>query len=304
MAAAGGAVWLVLLTGVFFGSLRLSILDLLFLLGPLVVVPLALNLLPTTRVTYLSYVNGSITRFLLLPGAGLTTASFFLREGRVAGALVCVWLIVALALALDGLERLITTRLRSFPGFCFAIGEGYALVGSLWLLASRLGMQPVGFHEPIVLLTAVHFHYAGLMAAVLAGLAQVRDQAAGATMPVEPQPPTITKTEEARREGSVRPKEDSGEEHVGAGAVADLGEEVLLGYPVVAEACRLGRLGLGDRVVVGAQFGLLLPGAHGTILPVDFSLAMLPRRRGRGYGSSATARASSLPPAVVVKSGR
>jgi len=170
MAAAGGAVWLVLLTGVFFGSLRLSIFDLLFLLAPLGVVPLALNLLPTTRVTYLSYVNGLITRFLLLPGAGLTTASFFLREGRVAGALVCVWLIVALALALDGLERLITTRLRSFPGFCFAIGEGYALVGSLWLLASRLGMQPVGFHEPIVLLTAVHFHYAGLMAAVLAGL--------------------------------------------------------------------------------------------------------------------------------------
>jgi hypothetical protein len=31
-------------------------------------------------------------------------------------------------------------------------------------------MQPVGFHEPIVLLTAVHFHYAGLMTAVLAGL--------------------------------------------------------------------------------------------------------------------------------------
>ena len=48
------------------------------------------------------------------------------------------------------------------------------LVGGLWLFASRLGLQPVGFREPIVLLTAIHFHYAGLMAAVLTGLAASR----------------------------------------------------------------------------------------------------------------------------------
>jgi YndJ-like protein len=169
-AAAGSPIWLILLTGVFLGSFRLSIFGLLFLLAPLVVVPLALSLLPTDQVSRSSRVNRSIARWLLPLGAALTTASFFLRDGRLAGALVCVWLIVALALALDGLDRLIRTRLRSFPEFCFTIGEGYAFVGALWLLASRLGMQPAGFHEPIVLLTAVHFHYAGLMAAVLAGL--------------------------------------------------------------------------------------------------------------------------------------
>lgn len=75
------------------------------------------------------------------------------------------------SLALDGLRRLIRTRLQSLHEFCFAIGEGYAFVGALWLMASRTGLRPVGFREPIVLLTAVHFHYAGLMAAVLAGLA-------------------------------------------------------------------------------------------------------------------------------------
>lgn len=170
MAAAGSLLWLLLLAGVFLGSFRLSIFDLLFLLAPLVVVPLALSLLPAAPITRLSRMNGSIVRHLLLLGAVLSTASFFLREGRAAGALVFAWLVVAVSLALDGLERLIRTRLRSFPEFCFAIGEGYALVGALWLLASRLGMQPVGFHEPIVLLTAIHFHYAGLMAAVLAGL--------------------------------------------------------------------------------------------------------------------------------------
>ena len=170
-ATVGGVIWLIVLAGVVFGAFRLSIFDLLFLFAPWVAVPLALSLVPTTQGNGLSRFCSVVVRYLLLPGAALVTASFFLRDGRAAGALVCVWLLVAGALALDGLDRLLRTRLHSFQEFCFAVGEGYALVGALWLLASRLGLQPVGFHEPIVLLTAVHFHYAGLMAAVLAGLA-------------------------------------------------------------------------------------------------------------------------------------
>lgn len=170
MAAVGGVVWLILLTDASLNNFRLNIFDLLFLLAPWVVVPLALGLLPATQTSRLSRVNKSSVRYLLLPGAALTTLGFFLRDGKVAGALVGVWLIVGVVLALDGLERLIKTRLHSFPEFCFAFGEGYAFVGTLWLLASRLGLQPVGFYEPIVLLTAIHFHYAGFMAAILAGL--------------------------------------------------------------------------------------------------------------------------------------
>jgi len=169
-AAAGSAVWLILLAGVSFGSFRLSIFDLLFPLAPWVAVPLALNLVPTTQDSLLSQACSGVVRFSLLPGATLVTISFFLSPGRTAGALTCLWVVVAMALALDGLDRLMRTRLKAFHQFCFAIGEGYALVGALWLLASRLGLQPVGFREPILLLTAVHFHYAGLMAAILAGL--------------------------------------------------------------------------------------------------------------------------------------
>jgi hypothetical protein len=36
---------------------------------------------------------------------------------------------------------------------------------------SRLGVQPIGFGDTIVLLTAVHFHFAGFAAPILAGLA-------------------------------------------------------------------------------------------------------------------------------------
>ncbi len=170
MAAAGSLVWSLLLGGAFLDSFHLSVFELLFLLAPWVAVPLALSLVPATSSSPLSRISESMVRYLLLPGALLVTTSFFLPVGWRAGALVCAWLIVAVALALHGLERLIRNGVKSFPEFCFAFGEGYALVGALWLLASRLGLRPIGFHEPIVLLTAVHFHYAGLMAAVLAGL--------------------------------------------------------------------------------------------------------------------------------------
>jgi YndJ-like protein len=170
IATAGSLVWLLLLGGAFLDRFHLSTFELLLLLAPWVAVPLALSLVPATSSSRFSRMSESIVRYLLLPGALLATLSFFLSVGWPAGALVCASLIVGVALALHGLERLIRNGVRSFPEFCFALGEGYALVGALWLLASRLGLQPIGFHEPIVLLTAIHFHYAGLMAAVLAGL--------------------------------------------------------------------------------------------------------------------------------------
>jgi hypothetical protein len=169
MAAIGGLIWLVLFAGIFLNVFRLSILDLLFLLAPWVVVPLSLSLIPHGASSF-SEVTAAVVRYLLFLGAALTEVSFFSPPGRKAGTLTFLWLIVGAALALDGLDRLIRTRLKSFNEFCFAVGEGYALVGALWLLASRFGLEPIGFHEPIVLLTAIHFHYAGLMAAVLAGL--------------------------------------------------------------------------------------------------------------------------------------
>jgi hypothetical protein len=41
-------------------------------------------------------------------------------------------------------------------------------VGGAWLVASRLGMRPLGTQEPIGLLTAVHFHFAGFATAIIA----------------------------------------------------------------------------------------------------------------------------------------
>src|SRR5215472_4601566 len=170
MAAGGGFIWLFLLFGTATGRFSLSIFDLLFLLAVWLVVPLTLSLLPATS-SRITRMVCDVILYCLLPGAIFATVGFRLPVGRAAGLATLPWFVVAVFLAVDGLARLIRTRLRSFQEFCFAFGEGYALVGALWLAASRLGLQPVGFREPIVLLTAIHFHYAGLMAAVLAGLA-------------------------------------------------------------------------------------------------------------------------------------
>jgi hypothetical protein len=49
-----------------------------------------------------------------------------------------------------------------------AVGKIDLAVGGAWLVASRLGMRPMGIQEPIGLLTAVHFHFAGFATATIA----------------------------------------------------------------------------------------------------------------------------------------
>ena len=122
IAVVGGAAWLTLLAGALLSFCRLSIFDLLFLLAPWVIVPLSVNLV-TAQGNRLFQVNVLVVRYLFFPAAALTTASFFLKDGQPAGALVWLWLIVAAAVALDGLERFVRTHLQSFPEFCFAMGE-------------------------------------------------------------------------------------------------------------------------------------------------------------------------------------
>jgi hypothetical protein len=49
-----------------------------------------------------------------------------------------------------------------------AVAQVDLSVGGAWLVASRLGLRPMAIQEPIGLLTAVHFHYAGFATAMIA----------------------------------------------------------------------------------------------------------------------------------------
>jgi hypothetical protein len=52
------------------------------------------------------------------------------------------------------------------------VALGFSAVGGVWVLADRTGYSPLGFSPAIVSLTAVHFHYSGLILPLVAGLVQ------------------------------------------------------------------------------------------------------------------------------------
>jgi hypothetical protein len=162
----GAAAWLVILLVSIFHADRYKLIELLLLLAIWVLVPLGLALLPS-RPRSKSISLRSRTQ---IPAALLVTGSFLFDRGVVAALLAGAWLIVCAICFQDGTLRLIESQLKSLPQFCFAAGEAYLLIGGAALILSRLGLQPMSFQEPIVLLTAVHFHFAGFLSAVLAGL--------------------------------------------------------------------------------------------------------------------------------------
>jgi hypothetical protein len=98
---------------------------------------------------------------------------------RDAIASAVVHLVVCVLVALHGLARALgRIRERGLRGLVsplpeLAVDVGLLLVpvGGVWLLASRAASSLLGFHEPIVTLTAAHFHYAGFAAPLVIGCA-------------------------------------------------------------------------------------------------------------------------------------
>src|SRR5580692_6864564 len=166
----GFAVWLALAAASFASRVHLGLIEVLFLLGPWIVVPLGADLVRGAGNSETS----AFRDWVLFTAALLTTVSFFLDNRTVAAWFASSWLLVCAAFAGDGLRRFVSSGTKSFTQFCFAAGEGYLVVAGGWLVASRAGVQLLAFREPIVLLTAVHFHFAGFASAVLAGLTYER----------------------------------------------------------------------------------------------------------------------------------
>lgn len=134
----------------------------LFLLAPLVLVPLALECLGS---------SSPAGRRGRLVGGLAAAAAFGVPRGPLAGLLAGAWMLATLTIAVPGLRTVLRTRRPLVsPEIAIAAGRLSLPVGAGWLVLSRLGIEPLGFAEPIVLLTAVHFHYAAFLALVLVGL--------------------------------------------------------------------------------------------------------------------------------------
>jgi hypothetical protein len=142
----------------------------ILLFAPLVLVPLGLRLSDDPKRGPLARRLISTAQWLQPGGAILLGASFALDQGWPAAVLALPWLVVTVLLAaagvLDAFRR--GWRLDGSAGFTAALL--FIPVGGGWAVISRAGLRPQQFSHAIVLLTAVHFHYAGFVLLILAGL--------------------------------------------------------------------------------------------------------------------------------------
>lgn len=150
------------------GEVDLNWIELLFLFAPLVIVPLGLELTGRVETGTTVSMPERVARTIQIPTAGLALAAFFCAPGHLSARLACGWLAFCGLLAIGGVIRFVNGAYMRLDSACAAIAFIYIAVGGAWLVASRLGLTPIGFQEPIVLLTTVHFHYAGFAAPLLA----------------------------------------------------------------------------------------------------------------------------------------
>ncbi|MEO7798037.1 MAG: YndJ family transporter [Opitutaceae bacterium] len=142
---------------------------LLFAAG--VLVPIVLDLLPDKRDDALTARWLTFVRRLQFAAVLSLLFAYLLPPGIFASLAAVPWACVLVILALVGGRRVLSRGLNPVSLLCRDLGLMYAAIGAVWLLSDRLGFRPLGFDPAIVLLTAVHFHYAGLLLPVLTGLA-------------------------------------------------------------------------------------------------------------------------------------
>ncbi len=141
------------------------------LFGALVVVPLGLALLDDPGAWVGRFWLLSFLPLVQLVAALVLLPSFALAPGSRAGMLALPWLGFTAVIGLLGVVRLVASGYRSAAGIGTSAAMIFLPVGGGWVLASRWGLEPMGFREPIVLLTGVHFHFAGFALPILTGLA-------------------------------------------------------------------------------------------------------------------------------------
>lgn len=168
--AVGGLTWLI---GVI--VLRPTLTDrgwaeAILMLAALCLFPLALRLATADQHTSDGRLARLIT-WLQLPAALLLGGAFLREPGPAATALALPWLATLSLTALLGLRRLLRHRQWLSARACVDVSLIYVLIGGAWAVLDRAAMRPLDFAPIIVLLTAVHFHYAGFVLPLVAGLA-------------------------------------------------------------------------------------------------------------------------------------
>jgi YndJ-like protein len=169
-ALAGALAWLPLLVLLPDEPQTIALITRLLLLAVLVFVPLALGLAAigcSARGAGRLQLAVRVQPF----AAAATVTAFLLPAGTLSGVLASNWLLFAGIVALLGVTRLFDHDLRDAAELCINVSLLLLPIGGFWLTMTCFGVRPLGFGDTIVLLTAVHFHYAGFALLMLAGLA-------------------------------------------------------------------------------------------------------------------------------------
>jgi hypothetical protein len=173
-ALAGALVWLGALGVAGTTALALSTVDLFVSLAVLVLVPLGLGLAATPRRS-----GGVVLPYRLavagqLPAAVAVVAALALPVGSTESvALVLPWLGVTGLVALVGLWRLLSRGFLPVAELTVDAALFYVPVGAVALVLHRAGIS-LRFEPIIVLLTVVHYHYAGFVLPLVTGLVDRR----------------------------------------------------------------------------------------------------------------------------------
>jgi YndJ-like protein len=168
-AAAGVVGWLLLLLTTTSDSHEVELIHKIVFFAVLVIVPLGLSLVTAgeQRMSALLYRAAVLAQPV---AAVITIASFFFEKGLLSASLSAVWLVVSGLVALLGLSRFTARGLYPLHESSIDAGLLYLPVAGGWLIIYRLGVQPFDYGETIILLTVVHFHFAGFAAPIIAGL--------------------------------------------------------------------------------------------------------------------------------------
>lgn len=142
----------------------------LLLLSALVLVPLALELANDEDERGGVAVWVALTRLAQLPAAFLLVWACVKPAGNWAAVLSLPWVAMCGMVATLGWQRARRGGWRrSFDRLCGDVGLIFLGVGGAWVFADRAGARPLNFEPAVVALTAVHFHFAGLLLPLLAG---------------------------------------------------------------------------------------------------------------------------------------
>ena len=142
----------------------------LLLFAPLVLMPIAFDLAATVTRS-----RGARTdRFLVWSQVAASWAlvvAYLSPVGTTATLLAMPWSSVLFAATIDGAVRILRRRTADLSEFTVDAGRLFLAVAAVAVLLDRAGVSPLDFDSVIILLTGVHFHYAGFLLPVVAAMA-------------------------------------------------------------------------------------------------------------------------------------